>query len=97
MTFAGLSKPEDRANVIAFLNSKSDAPQPIPAAPTEAPATAAGTNADAKPGANTKGEGAAKEPVVTEAQAGATKAGLKGTVGGEGAPSVAGTSAQTRK
>ncbi|MGE0775933.1 MAG: cytochrome c family protein, partial [Sphingomonadaceae bacterium] len=28
MTFAGLSKPEDRANVIAFLNQRSDAPQP---------------------------------------------------------------------
>jgi cytochrome c len=36
MTFAGLSKPEDRANIIAFLNQKSDAPKPIPAAPAEA-------------------------------------------------------------
>ncbi|MGE3745929.1 MAG: cytochrome c family protein [Sphingomonadaceae bacterium] len=35
MTFAGLSKPEDRANVIAFLNQRSDAPQPLPAAPVE--------------------------------------------------------------
>jgi cytochrome c len=26
MTFAGLPKPEDRANVLAFLNSKSDKP-----------------------------------------------------------------------
>ena len=39
MTFAGLSNPEDRANVIAFLNAHSDAPKPLPAAP--APANAA--------------------------------------------------------
>jgi cytochrome c len=43
MTFAGLSKPEDRANVIAFLNAHSDAPLPLPAAPA---VSAAG---DAKP------------------------------------------------
>jgi cytochrome c len=41
MTFAGLSNPEDRANVIAFLNSRSDAPMPLPAAPAEATAEAA--------------------------------------------------------
>ncbi len=35
MTFAGLSNPQDRANVIAFLNSHSDAPKPMPAAPAE--------------------------------------------------------------
>ena len=97
MTFAGLSKPEDRANVIAFLNTKSDAPKPMPAAPAEATATAAGTDADTKPGANTVGEGAKKQPVVTEGQAAATPNGLKGTVSGDGAPSVAGTAAQERK
>jgi len=36
MTFAGLSKPEDRADVIAFLNQHSDSPKPMPAAPAEA-------------------------------------------------------------
>lgn len=52
MTFAGLSKPEDRANVIAFLNQHSDAPKPMPAAPADAggaaapnPAAAEGTQA----------------------------------------------------
>ena len=30
MTFAGLSKPEDRANVIAFLRTRSDSPPPLP-------------------------------------------------------------------
>ncbi|SNS33212.1 cytochrome c [Sphingomonas laterariae] len=35
MTFAGLSKPEDRANIIAYLNQQSDSPLPLPAAPAE--------------------------------------------------------------
>jgi len=49
MTFAGLSKPEDRANVIAYLNQQSNAPRPMPAAPAEeaAPAAEAGDNATA--------------------------------------------------
>jgi cytochrome c len=38
MTFAGLSNPEDRANVIAFLNTHSDAPKPLPTAPAQAAA-----------------------------------------------------------
>ncbi|RVT94730.1 c-type cytochrome [Sphingomonas crocodyli] len=44
MTFAGLSKPEDRANVIAYLNQQSPSPLPMPAAPAEdaAPAPAEG-------------------------------------------------------
>ena len=57
MTFAGLGKPEDRANVIAFLNAHSDSPLPLPAAPAEAAPAAAGK--------------AAKEPVLTEQQTGA--------------------------
>jgi cytochrome c len=66
MTFAGLSNPQDRANVMAFLNSRDDAPQPLPAAPAEAaaapageaPAGAAPANADkadaSKPGTGTE-------------------------------------------
>lgn len=39
MSFAGLSKVEDRAAVIAYLNSQSDNPQPLPEAPAaDAPA-----------------------------------------------------------
>jgi cytochrome c len=49
MTFAGLSNPQDRADVIAFLNAHSDAPKPLPTAPAEAPA-AAGKEAGAGPG-----------------------------------------------
>lgn len=30
MTFAGLSKPQDRAAVIAWLRTQSDSPQPLP-------------------------------------------------------------------
>jgi cytochrome c len=49
MTFAGLSNPQDRANVIAFLNQHSDAPKPLPAAPASAVATAAGKAPPAAP------------------------------------------------
>ncbi|MEO8176396.1 MAG: cytochrome c family protein [Sphingomicrobium sp.] len=78
MTFAGLSKPEDRANVIAFINAHSDSPQPLPAAPAAAaPAAAAAgevaNDAAAKAGAG-PGNGAQKaanEPVLTEQQTGA--------------------------
>jgi len=60
MTFAGISNPQDRANVIAFLNSKGDAPQPLPAAPAEEVADADA----AKPGAGTSDgpQKAEKEP-----------------------------------
>lgn len=30
MTFAGIASPEERANVVAFLRSKSDSPKPLP-------------------------------------------------------------------
>jgi cytochrome c len=38
MSFPGLSNPQDRANVIAYLNQQSDAPKPLPAAPAAAAA-----------------------------------------------------------
>jgi cytochrome c len=80
MTFAGLGNPEDRANVIAFLNSRSDTPKPLPAAPAEATAAA-----DDKAKAEAAGAGAQKaenEPVLNEAQA--AKGGQK-SQGGEAA------------
>jgi cytochrome c len=60
MTFAGLSKPEERANVIAYLNSQSDSPLPLPKAPAAAPAgktaeAAKGEPKAAEPAAQTKG------------------------------------------
>ena len=85
MTFAGLGNPQDRADVIAFLNQHSDAPKPLPAAPEVA---------GAKPGAG-PGNGpqkAGNEPVMTEQQAGTDKK----NAGGPGAPKVAGTDTATK-
>jgi cytochrome c len=56
MTFAGLSNPQDRADVIAFLNSHSDAPKQLPAAP-------AANVAKAGEGTNNGPQKAEKEPV----------------------------------
>jgi cytochrome c len=97
MTFAGLSKPEDRANVMAFLNSRDPSPLPIPAAPPAGAPNAAGGGAtgpeqtdDAapKPGSG-QGDGAQKaenEPIITEQQAGNNPK----SVSGEGASKVVG-------
>jgi cytochrome c len=84
MTFAGLSNPQDRADVIAFLNAHSDAPKPLPAAPA---ATAAGEGPGNGP------QKAEKEPVLTEQQTGANPK----NVGGEGAPKVAGPASTATK
>jgi len=90
MTFAGLSKPEDRANVIAFLNSHSDAPQPLPVAPAAAANPAAAKAEQA--GQAAQGDKSPKQPVLNEAQATPNK-----NLGGEGAPSVSGNAQQTKK
>jgi cytochrome c len=80
MTFAGLGNPEDRANVIAFLNAHSDAPKPLPAAPAEGPVVAGDkAKAEAAGGGAQKAE---NEPVLNEAQA--AKGGQK-NLGGEAA------------
>ena len=58
MTFAGISNPQDRANVMAFLNSRDSSPLPVPAAPAEAAAAAPATGDDkadaSKPGTGTE-------------------------------------------
>ena len=82
MTFAGLSDPQDRANVIAYLNKQSDHPLPLPAAPAAAPAN----DNPAKAAAEDKSADAAKAmdvPVQTEAQAAKQPA---GNIGGPAAP-----------
>jgi len=48
MSFAGLSKADDRINLIAFLRSNTDSPAPIPA-PKPAASPAAPTPGEAKP------------------------------------------------
>jgi cytochrome c len=74
MTFAGLSNPQDRADVIAFLNAHSDAPKPLPAAPAaDASAAKPGTGPDNGP------QKAEKEPVLPAAAANTSP----GTSGGD--------------
>jgi cytochrome c len=48
MTFAGLSDPQDRANVIGYLNAQGDHPQPLPKAPATETAKPAAGEAGAK-------------------------------------------------
>jgi cytochrome c len=92
MTFAGLSSPQDRANVIAFLNSKSDAPKPMPAAPPAAgeKANPAANAAEAK--APPQGDKAASQPILNEGKATPGK-----NVKDQAAPSADGRAAQTKK
>ncbi len=66
MAFAGIAKPEDRANVIAWLNTKSDSPLPMPAVPAEAAAAPAAPAAGA---ADAGGGPAAGAPATTPAAA----------------------------
>ena len=68
MTFAGLSNPQDRADVEAFLNSHSDSPQPLPKAPAAAAAPAAAGQAPGN-GPNNGPQKAGKEPVPATNQA----------------------------
>jgi cytochrome c len=89
MTFAGIGKAEERANLLAYLNSQGDSPQPLPtpqAAPAADPAKAAAEKAD-QPAAGGKAE---DEPVMNEQQA------TPNRIGGEGAPSVAGRAGQEK-
>ena len=92
MTFAGLGNPQDRADVMAFLNSRDSAPLPVPAAPAEAAPDATA----AKPGAGPAdgAQQAETEPVLTEQQA--VKGGDK-NIGGGAAPKVTGTSDKERQ
>jgi cytochrome c len=87
MTFAGLSKPEDRANVIAYLNTTSDGPLPLPAAPPE------GAAATTEPAGAAGAPVAGAVPAQTEAQAAAQP---KGNVAGEAAPATSGRAAQEK-
>ena len=91
MTFAGLSNPQDRADVIAYLNKQSDHPLPLPAAP------AAGADSAAKAGAEAGGGDAAKaKDVPVQTEAGAAKQ-PKGNIAGDAAPAVSGTSQEKKQ
>lgn len=52
MTFAGISNDKQRADVIAYLNSNSDKPEPLPKAAENKPAQPEGGNAPAAPAPN---------------------------------------------
>jgi len=89
MTFAGISKPEDRADLLVYLNAQgSNLPLPPPPAAEADPAQAAAEASDQ--GAPGKGE---DEPVLNEAQAAQQP---EGNVEGPGAPSVAGRAGQEK-
>lgn len=84
MSFAGLSNPQDRANVMLYLNSKGGklTVPPPPAADPAADPAAAGDKAAAE-AAGAGAQKAGNEPVLTDAQA--AKGGQK-SVGGDAAP-----------
>jgi cytochrome c len=85
MTFAGLGDPQDRANVIAFLNSHSDAPKPVPAAPAAANGTT-GKEASGTPegtGPNNGPQKAGKEPVLPASAADKSPQTSGGDAGGK--------------
>ncbi|HEX8583450.1 MAG TPA: cytochrome c family protein [Allosphingosinicella sp.] len=97
MTFAGLGKVEDRANLLAYLNTQSDSPKPLPAASAAAPAgdpvspAQAAAEAGDQGAAGDKGE---NEPVLNEVQAAKSPG---NNIKGDAAPSVAGRTEQTKK
>ena len=95
MTFAGLSNPQDRANVIAYLNVQSDHPLPLPSAPADTGQPAAAGNEPPPTGADQQGvQKAHNVEVQTEAQAAKQP---KGNISGEAATAEAGLAKDRRK
>ncbi len=77
MGFAGIKKPDERADLIAYLHTLSDNPAPLPDVPSEEEAAQAdGTAADAatgeKPAAEANAEPAAESDAAPAADAGST-------------------------
>ena len=61
MTFAGLSNPQDRADVEAFLNTHDNTPLPLPAAPAAKPEEKGAAPAEGNAAAPAEGNAAAAE------------------------------------
>jgi cytochrome c len=90
MTFAGLSKPEERANLLVYLNAQgSNLPLPPPPAAAGNPAQVAAEKGDMPPPPGK----AEDEPVLTEAQAAKQPV---GRTGGEAATATAGREGQAK-
>jgi cytochrome c len=75
MSFAGISRAEDRINLIAFLRTNAGSPAAIPA---PKPATAAAAPAAAAPAAGAKPADAAKGAAAPAASDAAKKPGAAG-------------------
>ena len=81
MTFAGLSDPQDRADLMVYMNAQGSS-LALPPPPAEAPAGAAPEGNNADPAIN----GAAPDqPVLNEAQVAPVQ---EGRTGGEAAPAA---------
>lgn len=92
MTFAGISSPEDRANLLLFLNSRGGK-LTVPPPPAEGEAATPDSQTPGKvPG--TDAEAGQKEGVLTEQQA---ATGGSKNIGGEGAPKQTGTDPTTNR
>ena len=94
MSFAGLSKPEERAAVIAYLNTQSAHPLPLPPVPKDTAAAPADTKAAgaATPTSEKAAPAAGKAPTVPVADVATNAKQPQNNVGGPGAPEVTGTS-----
>ena len=92
MTFAGLSKPEDRANLMVWMNGKGSN-LPLPAAPAAGAEPA--DDAAPKPGTGPEdgAQRAENEPVLTEQQTGSNPK----NVGGEGASKLTGPGSEAER
>lgn len=62
MTFAGLSNPQERADLMAYLNQQSDSPQPLPAAPAAEPEENGAAPAEGDAAAPAEDNAVAPEP-----------------------------------
>lgn len=82
MAFAGLKKPEERADVIAYLRTLADSPVPLPEPPA-----AEGSEASA-------GEAAAESPTTAE-PAGAAASGAEATAPAAGTPETGASEGET--
>ena len=66
MGFAGVKKPEERANLIAYLRTLSDSPAPLPEVPAPEPENASAPAGEAAPAEAAPAEPAAAEPAPAE-------------------------------